>query len=276
MANLKNQGVDFLAHMHKKLGNGADTSFWEDIWLGDMSFNHRFPRLYALELDKKISVATKVAQSGLITSFRRAPRSGLESSQLADLVDKVGKIYLVDKNDRWYWDLEGSSDFSVASFKKLIDRIRLAEVSSQTRWIKEVPIKVNVHAWKVKLDALPSRLNISRRGMDVNTILCPICNCVVESSSHIFFACYVARDTFRKICRWWNVDFSEVCSYEDWLHWMVNTRIPAKHKTVLEGVCYGLWWHIWSFRNKCVFGSEIPPKDKLFEDVVLHSFSWMG
>ncbi|GJR84564.1 hypothetical protein Tco_0155349 [Tanacetum coccineum] len=37
-------------------------------------------------------------------------------------------------------------------------------VSSSTRWIKAVAIKVNVLALKTKLDNLPTRLNISRRG----------------------------------------------------------------------------------------------------------------
>ncbi|GJW58690.1 RNA-directed DNA polymerase, eukaryota, reverse transcriptase zinc-binding domain protein [Tanacetum coccineum] len=46
---------------------------------------------------------------------------------------------------------------------------------SSTRWIKAVPIKVNVLAWKIKLDNLPTRLNISRRGMDIDSILCPTC-----------------------------------------------------------------------------------------------------
>ena len=49
-------------------------------------------------------------------------------------------------NDMWVWSLEGSGDFFVASVRKLIDDKRLPEVSSKTRWIKAVPIKVNVHA----------------------------------------------------------------------------------------------------------------------------------
>nr|GEU78239.1 nucleotide-binding alpha-beta plait domain-containing protein [Tanacetum cinerariifolium] len=57
----------------------------------------------------------------------------------------------------------GSGEFTIMSVRKMIDDFMLPEVSSKTRWIKAVPIKVNVHAWKVKLDGLPSRLNISRR-----------------------------------------------------------------------------------------------------------------
>ncbi|GJZ89218.1 hypothetical protein Tco_0661000 [Tanacetum coccineum] len=37
--------------------------------------------------------------------------------------------------------------------------------------IKLVPIKVNVHAWKVKIDSLPTRFNISRR-VDVDVAEC--------------------------------------------------------------------------------------------------------
>ncbi|GKE07918.1 hypothetical protein Tco_1411469, partial [Tanacetum coccineum] len=66
-------------------------------------------------------------------------------------------------SDRWKWDLESSGDFSVASFRKIIDDKSLSDVDSKTRWIKYVPIKVNVHAWKVKTDSLPTRFNVSRR-----------------------------------------------------------------------------------------------------------------
>ncbi|GKD73547.1 hypothetical protein Tco_1331829, partial [Tanacetum coccineum] len=65
--------------------------------------------------------------------------------------------------DRWSWSLEGSGNFSVASVRREIDKNLLPMVSSKTRWVKAVPNKVNFHAWKVKLDCLPTRLNISRR-----------------------------------------------------------------------------------------------------------------
>nr|GFC09667.1 RNA-directed DNA polymerase, eukaryota, reverse transcriptase zinc-binding domain protein [Tanacetum cinerariifolium] len=88
-----------------------------------------------------------------------------------------------------------------------------------------VPIKVNILAWKVRLNGLPSRVNISRRGIDINSILCHICERDVESVSHVFFSCYVAKDNFKKVCRWWNVDFAEVSSYDEWLLWISSLRI---------------------------------------------------
>ncbi|GJW77122.1 RNA-directed DNA polymerase, eukaryota, reverse transcriptase zinc-binding domain protein [Tanacetum coccineum] len=258
----------------KKLGNCADTYFWEDLWHGDMVLKQRYPRLYALEVKKTVDVASKLSHENLTWSFRRAPRSGVEQDQLTDLTTYVEGVVLGVTPDRWYWTLDGSGEFSVASARKVIDDNRFPEVSTQTRWIKAVPIKVNIHAWKVRMDCLPTRLNISRRGIDIPSILCPVCGSVTESSSHLFFDCLVAKDNFRKICRWWEVDFMEVHTFDEWVSWIVNLRIPIKHKRLLEGVCFGLWWLIWAYRNKCVFGVVSPSKADIFDDVVSYSFYW--
>ncbi|GJS91243.1 RNA-directed DNA polymerase, eukaryota, reverse transcriptase zinc-binding domain protein [Tanacetum coccineum] len=222
--------------MQKKLGNGADTYFWEDLWHGDMVLKQRYPRLYALEVKKTVDVASKLSQENLTWSFRRVPRSRVEQDQLTDLTTYVEGVVLGVTPDRWYWTLDGSGEFSVASARKVIDDNRFPEVSTQTRWIKAVPIKVNIHAWKVRMDCLPTRLNISRRGIDIPSILCPVCGSVTESSSHLFFDCLVAKDNFRKICRWWEVDFMEVHTFDEWVSWIVNLRIPIKHKR-LRSIC---------------------------------------
>ncbi|GJX92547.1 RNA-directed DNA polymerase, eukaryota, reverse transcriptase zinc-binding domain protein [Tanacetum coccineum] len=271
---LKIKGIHLNNFMQKKLGNGADTYFWEDLWHGDMVLKQRYPRLYALEVKKTVDVASKLSQENLTWSFRRAPRSGVEQDQLTDLTTYVEGVVLGVTPDRWYWTLDGSGEFSVASARKVIDDNRFPEVSTQTRWIKAVPIKVNIHAWKVRMDCLPTRLNISRRGIDIPSILCPVCGSVTESSSHLFFDCLVAKDNFRKICRWWEVDFMEVHTFDEWVSWIVNLRIPIKHKRLLEGVCFGLWWLIWAYRNKCVFGVVSPSKAVIFDDVVSYSFYW--
>ncbi|GJV97682.1 RNA-directed DNA polymerase, eukaryota [Tanacetum coccineum] len=44
----------------------------------------------------------------------------------------------------------------------------------------------------------------------------------------------------RKISSWWNIDYSDVNSYEEWQVWLVSIRIQSKLKGVLECVYYGL------------------------------------
>nr|GEV92211.1 vacuolar-processing enzyme-like [Tanacetum cinerariifolium] len=51
---------------------------------------------------------------------------------------------------------------------------------------------------RVYLDKIPTRANISLRGIDIPNIMCPICNSFVESSDHLFFSCKLAKDLFKK------------------------------------------------------------------------------
>ncbi|GJZ94122.1 RNA-directed DNA polymerase, eukaryota [Tanacetum coccineum] len=133
-------------------GNGANTLFWEEPWREGTVFKNLYPR------------------------------GGVERAQFDAMLEKVEGTLLADMRDRWTWSLEGSREFSVASVRKLLDDKMLSEVSSKTRWIKAMPIKVNVHAWKVKIDCLPTRINISRRGIEIESIICPMCGEAAESS----------------------------------------------------------------------------------------------
>ncbi|GJW79157.1 RNA-directed DNA polymerase, eukaryota, reverse transcriptase zinc-binding domain protein [Tanacetum coccineum] len=224
--------------MHVKLGNGDKTVFWEDIWIDGKTLNNRFPRIYSLESCKLITVGAKLAQPSLEYSFRRNPRGRVEQDQFNELSALVHDVSLIPMSDRWKWDLESSGDFSVASVRKIIDDKSLSDVDSKTRWIKYVPIKVNVHAWKVKTDSLPTRFNVSRRGIDIDSIMCAICDNGVETSRHLFFYCCMVRQIVRKITRWWDVPYVEVESYEDWYNWLVNLRISSMHKQMFEGVVF--------------------------------------
>ncbi|GJZ54469.1 RNA-directed DNA polymerase, eukaryota [Tanacetum coccineum] len=271
---LKNQGMDLLSFMKKKVGDGQDTFFWEEVWMGDMTFKSRFPRVYALESDKKITVADKMNHNVLGFSLRRAPRDGVEMEQFRDMIAILEGVELPAMHDRWIWSLVGSGEFSVASARKFIDDHRLTGSPHKTRWVKVVPIKINVMAWKVRFDFLPTRLNLSRRGLELQSILCPNCNKEVESTSHIFFACSMVRDLYRKIASWWELSYSEFDSYDDWLDWFQVLRLHSKHRDMLEGVFYAMWWLVWNFRNKSLFDSRSPSKAILFDDLVLCSFYW--
>ncbi|GJY36139.1 RNA-directed DNA polymerase, eukaryota, reverse transcriptase zinc-binding domain protein [Tanacetum coccineum] len=223
-------------NMRIKLGNGMNTVFWEDTWSEGGKLKNRYPRLYALESCKSISVGLKLAQPSLAFYFCRSPRGGAEQEQFDEVVDLVKVIMLAPVLDRWTWALESSGDFSVDLVRKLIDVKLLPGVDYKTRLIKFVPIKVNVHAWKVMSDSLPTRFNISRRGICIDNIRCVICDKGVETSSHLFFSCCMVCQVICLISRWWGVTEVEFESYDGWLAWLVNMLLPYRNKLMLEGV----------------------------------------
>ncbi|GJR88484.1 RNA-directed DNA polymerase, eukaryota, reverse transcriptase zinc-binding domain protein [Tanacetum coccineum] len=252
---LKKKGVNIFDFMNLRLGNGDKTKFWSDHWYAGGVLKDLCPRLYALENCKEVT-------------------GGVEQAQIDTLVEVVRTINLVPKADRWVWNLESSGEFSVASARKKIDEMRFPIISDATRWVKFVPIKVNILAWKIRSDALPTRINISRRGIDIQSISCPICENGVESSEHLFFSCNMIREIGSKIARWWNINYDEVSSYEEWKTWLISCRMETKLKQMFEGVWYSLWWCVWSYRNKLLFDDKTPMKAIIFDNVISSSFYW--
>ncbi|GJY98462.1 RNA-directed DNA polymerase, eukaryota [Tanacetum coccineum] len=200
---LSRKGFDLLSHMKKKVGNGDNTSLWNDVWIAEVPLKLLYPRLYALVLDRHSSVAI--------------------------------------------WMLESSGDYSVKLTRSFIDDLLLPTVGVPTRWVNIVPIKINIFAWRVCLDKLPTRLHLSLCGIDIPSIICPNCSIAVESTSHLLFSCHLARQIMLKVARWWDLEVHDFHLYGDWLIWFNNLRLPKRLKEVLEGVFYVMWWTIWKF-----------------------------
>ncbi|GJT58123.1 ribonuclease H-like domain-containing protein [Tanacetum coccineum] len=266
--------LTFLSLMRKKVVNGEETLFWKDSWFDWISLKQQFTRLYLLESNKHINVAEKMNQPSLSWSYRREPGGGIEEEQQNMLFSKISGVILPNMRDRWIWSLEASGDFSVTTARHLIDDHLLPKGDVPTRWVKAVPIKINVFAWRVCLDKLPTRLNLSLRGIEISSIMCPLCNSSVESASHLFFSCHVSRLIWKKILRWWDLDENTIDSYDEWLLLLKNIRLPKRLKDLFEGVCYVKWWLIWRIRNQVLFGDKHPLRDTLFDDLVTLSFQW--
>ncbi|GKC40680.1 RNA-directed DNA polymerase, eukaryota, partial [Tanacetum coccineum] len=269
---LKVQGVDVFSHCKIRIGNGLHTRFWKDLWIGDCTLSGLFPRLFALDTVKDISVACKL-QSPLVSSFCRNVRGGIEE-QLEHLVALLDFVILSNSNDRWVCDLNGDGVFRVKDVRNLLDEFFLPRADIPTRWVKNIPIKVNIFAWKLALDRLPTRANLVQRNVVTESQSCPLCDAILEDTSHLFFNCSLARDVTRLLCRWWNLGVQTFSSYAEWLVWFNSVRLPSNLKVILEGVFYVTWWSLWNFRNQLLFASKKPRKESIFDDIVLRSFCW--
>nr|GEV18966.1 hypothetical protein [Tanacetum cinerariifolium] len=73
ISNLKERGVDLYMCMKKKVGNGSDSLYWLENWLGEGTLDVKYSRLFALEENKEVSICDKV-HNGLLHGFRSSPR----------------------------------------------------------------------------------------------------------------------------------------------------------------------------------------------------------
>nr|GEX80139.1 RNA-directed DNA polymerase, eukaryota [Tanacetum cinerariifolium] len=242
MQVLISKGFDFVSHCKKRVGDGHNTRFWYDSWVFDQPLRVRFPRLFALETDKE--------------------------STWDDLNFVSSSVTLSASKDRWICDLNGDGVFRVKEVRNIFDDIFLPSTADATRWVKYIPIKINVFAWRARLDRLPTRSNLVRRGVVLDSSLCPLCGLVPEDIHHVLFRCDTAKLVFRKIWRRWDLDWHDLLSFLDWNTWFSAIRFPSRIKLILEEVFYVAWWHLWVYRNQSIFAATPPRHSVIFDDIV--------
>ncbi|GKB00649.1 RNA-directed DNA polymerase, eukaryota [Tanacetum coccineum] len=108
-------------------------------------------------MDKEAVVAIKM-QDVASVSFRRPVRAGTEHQQMVDLSSLLDSVTLSKSFDRWTCELTGDGEF----------------------WVKEIP----------RRDFLPTRVNLARRGIALESYSCPLCSAAEEDINHILFGCF--------------------------------------------------------------------------------------
>ncbi|GKC56658.1 hypothetical protein Tco_1084256 [Tanacetum coccineum] len=161
------------------------------------------------------------------------------SSTWTTIVRECGNLL----GNRWIWSLDSSGEFSIKSTRLFIDDHLLLAVGAPTRWVSEVPIKINIMAWK-------------------------------GSHARIFFSLVLWPGTL--LPNWLDGGslIARIYSHSvDCSEWF-NCCLLKGFKDILEGVFYVMWWVIWKYRNQTLFGSSQPRMDMLFDEIVLLSFTW--
>ncbi|GJX11957.1 putative RNA-directed DNA polymerase, eukaryota, reverse transcriptase zinc-binding domain protein [Tanacetum coccineum] len=112
-------------------------------------------------------------------------RPNLGARNSADLLDMLFKISSAEINeveDTCVWSLGTDGTFSVKDARCIIDSKILPSLAPSTVWDKNIPRKVNIFIWRLILDRLPHKLNLSSRGIDFRRSLVPLAMVVKEKS----------------------------------------------------------------------------------------------
>nr|GEV59111.1 RNA-directed DNA polymerase, eukaryota [Tanacetum cinerariifolium] len=157
---------------------------------------NNFDRHRSRKEEKKHIYVAENMRTSISFSFRRPVRGGVESQQHDHLSVLLDSVILSNMEDRWIWDLNGDGICRVKDVRILLDEAFLPKMEVPTRWIKSVPIKVNVFAWKLFLDRLPTRSNLARRNVSIPSWLV---RCVTMRSK--ILSIYFLVVSWRMMCR---------------------------------------------------------------------------
>ncbi|KAJ9562034.1 hypothetical protein OSB04_007194 [Centaurea solstitialis] len=214
-------------------------------------------------------------------NWRRIP-FGREVSELEELCKWLENFKPVSSwDDKCVWLLDPLGGFLVKALRTIlgVKMSRMGEGGGRgepTRWVKSIPSKVNVFFWKAKLERLPCRALLDKYGIDLDSTLCPRCNCEVESVQHALFSCEKVKNLWSLVGRWWNLDVSSIASLDDLLSLAVRSGANKKASALWEATIRSFAYMIWSDRNKEIFNNQ---RGDLCENLITFQrriFEWLS
>ncbi|GKA05534.1 reverse transcriptase domain, reverse transcriptase zinc-binding domain protein [Tanacetum coccineum] len=225
-----------------EVGNGNDIRFWVDTWVGGVRLCDRFPRLYHLDRSKEGRVAEKGKwvdnvwcwDLGWVRNLRGRVCNDFEDLQA--LLQNV--VIKFDCKDRWRWAFQENGVFTVKDLTKLVEEktLSVASGADATIWNKWVPKKVNIFVWRALQGRLPVREELDKRGIDLDSLLCPSCGDMVESCSHCLVMCNFAMSVWEKIYSWWKIGGVNAFSIEEFFSSNGNANIPSHSSRMWQAI----------------------------------------
>lgn len=192
--------IDLTSFAKSKVEDGRTIHFWTDWWVGSDKLCNTFPTLFALESSPDCLLFQQLpgaSEGSLVWNWRRSPRLVREFQDIINIESELLGCRVSSRRDRWSWNLKGSGCFSVKSLRRLLDSNLLCQQGRSTPWNKYVPSKVNILRWKAVKGRLPTSENLNKRGVDLHSLLCPVCDNIVETEDHMLVDCWLAKETWK-------------------------------------------------------------------------------
>lgn len=254
----------FMRFRSFRLNNGQQIRFWEDVWIGNVSFQQKYPSLYNIVRKKNDIVASVLSSVPLNVSFRRS----LQDNDLRnwnELVMSIMHIQLNDNKDTFKWNLKANRIFAVHSMYLAVINNGVVERNTMI-WKLKMPLKIKIFMWYMYKGVTLTKDNLAKRNWNGNTH-CVWC-LANESIQHLFFQCKNARFIWGlvEICFGLKPPHNTMHMFSSWLN-----GIGGRLKQLLLVGASAICWAIWLSRNDVVFDKS---PMKTFMQVIYRGTYW--
>ncbi|XP_056691767.1 uncharacterized protein [Spinacia oleracea] len=265
-----------------QIGDGKNTLFWHDLWLGDSPLKTKFPKLFRLCLHPSGTVFSFGFWNGRKWewSFHWArefrPHDITEWNNLLTLIDRVN--FNPEIPDSFIWTPHKSGVFSVKSFSfemaKSLSNIHIA--SFKGLWKGLIPHRIELFSWF----AILGKLNTKAKLIHLRIIppvegQCALCGCNMETSNHLFIQCPISRSLW---CWWlniWGLQWVFPSDLRDvFIQWLPPHKGAFFKKIWLASFSI-IIWTIWKERNLRIFQQKSETIHQLQNLVLLRMCWWI-
>ncbi|GJV94112.1 reverse transcriptase domain, reverse transcriptase zinc-binding domain protein [Tanacetum coccineum] len=123
------------------------------------------------------------------------------------------------------------------------------------------------------LGSLLVRVELDKKSIDLDSILCPSCDNVVESVDHCLVLCEEALSVWDRTFVWWGVRRVDAFTLNDMICHRGGVGMEKEARVLLEVVLLVAAYYIWKSRNLRVFKAKNESSSKVFQTYKLRCSS---
>jgi hypothetical protein len=270
----------FKENVVHKVGNGANTLFWLDPWVGAAPLCVQFSRVYDLAVNKAITVADMFLsgweEGGEAWQWRWRLWS-CEEELLGECKTLLSNISLQhNSTDRWVWRLDPSNGYSVSGVCHLLTSqpVQTAEAVSNFIWHKQVPLKVSVFVWCLLRNRLLTKDNLFVRGVITHGNNNCVTGCGdIETVQHMFLSCPYFAALWGNIRSWLGISSVDPLRVSEHFYPFVYSASGSRTcRSLMQLIWLCCVWVVWNERHSRILKNTKNTIHHLVEKVKLQSF----
>ncbi|GJS87020.1 reverse transcriptase domain-containing protein [Tanacetum coccineum] len=121
---------------------------------------------------------------------------------------------------------------------------------------------------------IPVRMELDKKGIDMNSILCLWCDNSIESINHTLVLCENAMKIWNMVFAWWGIGPFNVFTSKEILKHNRGVAVNKGAKKLWNAVIAETAYFIWKNRNVRVFKGKGKRITSIFKEIQLRSFEW--
>ncbi|XP_071715045.1 uncharacterized protein [Rutidosis leptorrhynchoides] len=139
-----------------------------------------------------------------------------------------------------------------------------------------VPKKLQIFAWRASQKRLPALTELDKRGIDLNSVRCLLCDDDLETVEHSLIFCKSAMDVWDRVYSWWGLGNMANLSIGELLRGRGPTSSTAFGKKIWQAVEWVCAYLIWRNRNEKVYREKSWNPPVALNEIQVKAFEWIS
>jgi hypothetical protein len=207
-----------------------------------------------------------------------------EEELVVQLENLLQNVTLSQVSDKWIWSFDDDGVFSVKSAYQYLAAamgnltvLPAMEASVFKKiWSSPAPSKIIAFSWQLLYNRLPSKRNLSRRGVGnfTENQTCGWCVDSQESDIHLLLHCNFAQSVWRAVCNWLGLNITIPPNLYILFLCFVDGAVSKRVRKGFLLIWHSTLWFLWKTRNDLIFNNVFKVPSEVVDEIMVTTWRW--